>query len=157
MALTLTDREIARLILESKLLPNGYESRMQLTPKRGHSEREVDIVGASGDNFRLILRQSLFNILDFSVILAYRLPRSNELFRLRRYNGRSHEHTNSIERQTFYEFHIHQATERYQEIGAREDAYAVPTDRFADLSGAVECMVVDCNFDRPPQIQRKLL
>jgi hypothetical protein len=130
---------------------------MRLRPKRGHSEREIDIVGSEGSEFSLIFRQSLFNTLDFSVILAYEMPRSNEVFRLRRYNGRSHEHTNSIEQQTFYDFHIHQATERYQEIGSSEDTYAEPTDRFVDLQGAVECVLGDCGFDVPPQLQERLI
>jgi hypothetical protein len=43
---------------------------------------------------------------------------------LRRHNGKSHEHTNQIEAGAFYDFHIHRATERYQELGMREDAYA---------------------------------
>jgi hypothetical protein len=42
----------------------------------------------------LVLRQSILNPLDFSIILAYRPPKSNQLFRLQRYNGKSHEHTN---------------------------------------------------------------
>ncbi|MDZ7814842.1 MAG: DUF1828 domain-containing protein [Planctomycetota bacterium] len=39
---------------------------------------------------------------------------------MRRYNGKSHQHTNKIEGNTFFDFHIHQATERYQEFGERE-------------------------------------
>jgi len=130
---------------------------MRLRPKRGHSEREIDIVGSEGSEFRLIFRQSLFNTLDFSVILAYEMPRSNEVFRLRRYNGRSHEHTNSIEQQKFYDFHIHQATERYQEICSMEDTYAEPTDRYPDLQGGIACMIGDCGFDVPPLLQNRLV
>lgn len=156
MAARLSDEDIARLVQERKPLPDDYQSHMRLKPKRGHSERDLDIIGTDGSDFRLILRQSQFNVLDFSVILAYRFPRSNELFRLRRYNGRSHEHTNSIEQQTFYDFHIHLATERYQEIGANEDTYAEPTDRFGDMQGAIECLLGDCGFDVPPQLQERL-
>jgi hypothetical protein len=71
----------------------------------------LDIKGADGGDYRLVLRQSILNPLDFSIILAYRPPKSNQLFRLQRYNGKSHEHTNPIEEETFYNFHIHQATE----------------------------------------------
>ena len=35
-----------------------------------------------------------------------------------------------MEASTFYDFHIHMATERYQEPGMRGDAYAEATDRF---------------------------
>ena len=125
--------------------------------KRGHKERELDVVGATGSEFRLILRQSEFNPLDFSVILAYRPPTTTPLFRLRRYNGRSHEHTNSLEDQRFYDFHIHRATERYQdESGFREDSFAEPSSRFADFAGAVRCMIEDCAFERPVSDQTTL-
>ena len=158
MPVRLNERDIARLIQERKPLPDDYQSHIELRAKRGHRERELDVTGSDGDEFRLILRQSTHNTLDFSVILAYRLPGSNEVFRLRRYNGRSHIHSNSIERQTFYyEFHAHQATERYQEIGAREDSYAEPTDRYSDIQSALDCMFQDCGFELPLQHQGRLL
>jgi hypothetical protein len=71
---------------------------------------------------------------------------------LRRHNGRSHEHTNQIEASTFYDFHIHMATERYQELGMREDAYAEATDRFGDMtarSAACWTMAGPPPADRP--------
>ena len=89
--------------------------------------------------------------------MAVRVPQSNRLFRLRRNNGRSHEHTNSIEGDTFYDFHIHTATERYQDLGSREDAYAEATDRYSDYAGAVDCMLADAGFDIPFDNQPKLL
>ena len=99
----------------------------------------------------------MLNALDFSAILAVHVPHSTRLFRLRRYNGKSHEHTNSIERETFYDYHIHVATERYQEIGAHEDAYAETTDRYSDLESAVECLLGDAAFDVPRDAQMRLL
>jgi hypothetical protein len=33
--------------------------------------------------------------------------------------------------------HVHMATERYQEAGFHEEAYAVPTDKFRHVEGAV--------------------
>lgn len=155
MVLLLSDSEIARLIMEPKHLPHDYRDRIRVRPKRGHSERELDIAGVSSE-FRVILRQSEFNALDFSVILAYRPPRLNDVFRLRRYNGKSHEHTNKIEHQTFYNFHIHTATERYQQSGFREDAFAEPTDRFSDFQGAIRSMLIDCGFVIPEDPQREL-
>lgn len=156
MPVRLTEEQIARLLRERKPLPANFGSRVQLRPKRGHRERELDINGEDGGQFRLIFRQSEFNVLDFSVILAYRLPNSTEVFRLRRHNGRSHEHTNPIERVTFYDFHIHQATERYQEIGAPEDMFAEPTDRFGDFDQATECLLADCGFAIPPNQNPRL-
>ena len=151
-----SDQDIQRLIKEKKPLPKDYKVKIQVRPKRGHKERELDIEGEDGNDFRLILRQSTINPLDFSIILIYRPPKSNILFRLRRYNGRSHEHTNTIEGNTFYDYHIHQATERYQHIGAREDTYAEPTNRFSDFHQAISCIINDCGFEIPSGIQISL-
>ena len=133
-----------------------YRKRLVLREKRGHKERELDVNGLGGNQFRLILRQSIFNHLDFSIILAYLPKNTNQVFRLRRYNGKSHEHTNQIEKNTFYDFHIHTATERYQDLGAREDAFAEPTKRFSDFHSALGCMLEDCGFDLPADPQKKL-
>jgi len=152
----LSDQDIERLIKEKKHLPANYQGKIQVQPKRGHKERELDIKGEDGNDFRLILRQSLFNPLDFSIILVYRPPQSNILFRLRRYNGKSHEHTNPIEGGTFYDYHIHQATERYQQIGAKEDTYAERTNRFSDFHQAISCIINDCGFEIPSGTQRSL-
>lgn len=128
-----------------------------MKPKRGHKERELEVTGESGSEFKLILRQSNFNPLDFSVILAYRPPKSSQLFRLCRYNGKSHEHTNKLEKETFYTFHIHRATERYQvESGEREDGFAEPTTRYGDFPGALNAMLDDCGFTKPDNLQSLL-
>lgn len=156
MAIRLSESEISRLLAERKPLTEDYRERIQARPKRGHKEREIDIKGSASSEFRLILRQSEFNPLDFSVILAFRPPKSNQLFRLCRYNGKSHEHTNKLEEQTFYDFHIHRATERYQDAGLREDWYADPTDRYADFNAALGCMLRDCGFDLPINPQAAL-
>lgn len=149
MAVVLSDAEIAALIQEPKLLPPEYRRRMTTRPKRGHRERELDVVGANGSEFRVILRESLINPLDFSVILAWMPPQSTVVFRLRRYNGRSHEHTNVLEGHRFYAFHVHEATERYQQSGLREDAYAQPSEWFQDFQGAVRRLVAECGFVLP--------
>jgi hypothetical protein len=119
---------------------------LQLKDKRGHREREFDVAGARGSRFRVLLRQSASNVLDFSVILLFLPKGTNLAFRLRRYNGKSHEHGNRIERDKFYAFHVHTATERYQDVGMSEDSYAEPTDRFCDLGSAIECLRRDCAF-----------
>lgn len=131
---------------ERKSAPADWPNRIRLRPKRGHREQDLDLLGNGGSEFRLILRQSTVNQFDFSIILAVRIPRSNQLFRLRRYNGKSHEHTNHLEEETFYDFHIHYATERYQNLGTREDAYAEPTDRYVDYRGALRCFIEDARL-----------
>ncbi|MEA3360013.1 MAG: hypothetical protein U9R17_11500 [Thermodesulfobacteriota bacterium] len=156
MSAMLTDQDIALLIGEKKVLPADYRKKIQVHPKRGHKERDLDVKGSDGSDFRLIVRQSLFNPLDFSIILGYRPENSNQFFRLRRYNGKSHEHTNPIEGNIFYDFHIHQATERYQELGAREDTFAKPTKGFSDFNQAVSCMINECGFETPFNPQTSL-
>lgn len=152
MPILFSDSDIQRLLSEEKPLPLDFQKQIQLKPKRSHKEDEFDFNGKDGSEFRLILRQSKINQFDFSIILAYRIPKSSALFRLRRYNGKSHPHTNSIENKTFYDFHVHTATERYQESGWREDTYAEPTDRFADFHGALRCMLLDCAFIMPSDL-----
>jgi hypothetical protein len=151
-----SDQEIEALLRERKPLPDNWRDQVRLRPKRGHQERDLEIIGNAGNQFRLILRQNRINPLDFSIILAVRVPQSNQLFRLRRYNGRSHEHTNHIEDETFYDFHIHVATERYQEFGTREDAYAEATDRYGDFHGALRCLLADAGLVVPPTVQGDL-
>ena len=153
MATNLTDTEIAALIAEAKQLPDDYQSRVQTRPKRGHRERELDIDGANGSKFMLILRQSSINPLDFSVILAWVPPNSSTPFRLRRYNGKSHEHSNTLDSQRFYDFHVHRATERYQQSGLREDSFAEQTARYQDYQGALRCLIQDCGFQLPANQQ----
>jgi hypothetical protein len=151
-----SDSEIAQMIQERKPLPDNYHARVQLRDKRGHKEREFDITGENGTQYRLILRQSDFNALDFSIILAVNASDSNQIFRLRRYNGKHGEHTNPIEGNTFYDFHIHLATKRYQESGAREDTFAEVTDRYADFNTALQCMLKDCGFETTRDTQQNL-
>jgi hypothetical protein len=156
MDVILTDSEIAALITEAKPLPNDYQRRVVTNQKRGHRERELELVGAQGNTFRIILRQSSANPLDFSVIWAWLPPQRQTLFRLCRYNGRSHEHTNVLEAQKFYACHVHRATERYQQSGLREDSFAEATNRYQDLSSALQCLIEDCNFQIPPNHQPEL-
>ena len=150
----LPDHEIAALIAEFKRSPADFHNRIApRSPKRRHFEGEIHIDGIDGSRFRVITRQAQMNPLDFSVILAVELPRTNALFRLRRYNGKSHEHTNRIEGQRIRGFHIHYATERYQAIGADHDGFAEATNRYADFWEAVGCMMEDCScaIDPGPQ------
>lgn len=150
---TYTDAQIAALIGERKRLPAGWRVRMRPRPKRGHRDAALVIVGDAENEFRLITRQSVHDHLNFSVIPGVRDQRSRRIFRLLRYNGRSHLHTNSIEGDRFFDFHIHRATERYQEKGQSEETYAVTTDQYCDLHGALACMIADAGFEDPePQL-----
>ena len=149
MPIIYSDLEIASLVRECKALPADWYNQIDLKAKRGHHEKHLDITGQAGNEFRLILRKNRINNFDFSIILAVLVPGSNHLFRLCRYNGKSHQHTNHIEKKTFHDFHIHVATERYQQLGTREDAYAKPTGRYGDYDGAFRCLLGDANLKVP--------
>jgi hypothetical protein len=96
LPITLTESQIAALLAERKVLPDSFLERAIPKPKRGHREAELHVTGDQGSDFRFIFRMANWSQLDFTAILAVRLPRVNTVFRLRRYNGRSHEHTNRI-------------------------------------------------------------
>ena len=150
MPVIYSDSEIATFVAERKPLPHNWRTQLQLKPKRGHDESELVVTGAEQSEFHIFVRRSRFNPMDFSVILGVRVPQSNRIFRLRRYNGKSHQHTNKLEGQTFYDFHIHMATERYQMQGnrePREDSYAEVTARYGDVTGALDSLIADATFE----------
>jgi hypothetical protein len=144
----LTDQRISELIAEPKHIPQGLCTARAMAERNGHNHKEFDVLCESENRFVIKLRQLCINPLDFSVILGYQLPGLNTIFRLRRYNGK-HYHSNTLESQRFYGFHIHTATERYQTAGFRPDHFATPTDRYWDLDSAIDCMLVDCGFRSP--------
>ena len=133
-------------------MPPNYSGRLKLSPKAGHEERALDLPEPDTGVFRIILRKCLLNQLDFSVILGFIPPGESQPILLRRYNGRSHQHTNKLEREaTFYDFHIHTATERYQVHPAfKAEHYAEVTDRYVDFQGAFRCLSQDCGLVFPP-------
>jgi len=137
-----SDNEIHQLIQEPQR-PLSAKYKLRLKSKGAHEEQDIELEGTKGNRFRLLLRRSRKNSLDFSVILAYCPSETSKEFRLCRYNGK-HQHTNNLEKQSFDDFHIHHATERYQEIGAKEETYAEQTDRFSDLESALQCLINDC-------------
>ncbi len=150
MSITYTDEQIETLIREPKQLPKDYRAHLALREKRGHREQNYVLRGQEENEFQIILRQSRSNPLNFSVILAVIVPGTNRVFRLRRYNSRTHAHSNHLEKHKFaYLCHIHQATARYQEAGSDEESFAESTDRFSDLDGALDCMLKDCGFILP--------
>ena len=155
MPVDLTDPQILELVETPKPLPAAYPSVLaRATERRKHKRSDLQVESTFG-RFRIMLRQNILNALDFSAIFGYHMPSSSRVFRLRRYNGK-HYHTNRIEQETISGFHIHRATERYQAIGAKEDAFAESTDRYSMLSDALNCLLEDCNFIPPEDGQSSL-
>ena len=152
------DDTIAQLIAEVKPLPKDALKKLRPDLSSGKGRRELEIVGAGGSEFRVMVRQVVKYPDNFSVILAFKMPNSSAVFVLRRYNSKE-EHTNRLEGETFFGYHIHMATQRYQEVGRREECYALATDRYSNVMTAIECLIDDCGFQRHPdeEYDRSLL
>jgi hypothetical protein len=147
----LADENIEELIQIQKPLPPNYKKLLRFRNKpysERHEEAQLDVSVGEYGSFRIMIRKNLINPLDFSVILGYIPPERLSLFRLRRYNG-IHEHINRIEGIRFRDFHIHYATQRYQEAGWDIDGYAKPTDKYVTIDEALEVYLDECNFIRP--------
>ena len=151
-----SDQEITALIEERKVLPDDKRNKFRKTTRRGNDEYYLNVTGEDRNKFQVIVRMSVFNKLNFSVILGVKVPPPKKFFRLKRYNGDYHEHTNTIEDEVVMGFHIHTATERYQVNGSREEAYAKPTERYTDVNGALKCLFADANFEDRNALQETL-
>jgi len=156
----LTDDEIAGLLKESKPLPVNWRVRLKPLPKSGfkHLQREFQVRGVNGNAYRVVLRQSIVNILDFSVILFFQ-DKDGVEFRLCRYNGRHpSRHTNRLEKARGHvnaifqdQFHIHMATERYQQEGYEIDGYAEVTDRYSSFESVIGEFMKATGFQLPEE------
>lgn len=149
----LTDQRIERLLREGK---PTIETRRLLRafaasdPRHGHRRLVRRFVGDSGTAFALHLRQSSLDAYDFSVILTLVPLGGGPEINLLRHNGRGHTHRNKIEKTRLPStFHVHIATERYQQHGYEIDGYAEATTTFDSLATALDAMLRVASF-RPP-------
>lgn len=109
-----------------------------------------------GQVFVIKCRQSTENPLDFSIILVWRDENGNE-YRLLRCNGPHPScHTNRWEKRKGIEghtfgpcFHIHRATQRYQESDFEIDGFAEPTEVYSDYERAISHLVTLAGFVDP--------
>ncbi len=111
-----TDTEIGKFVLESKKYDGPIENFFRFKESDGHKKASIELPRPDGSMFVVKLRQNKNMVTDFSVILTYQEKGANQDFKLRRYNGR-HEHTNKLEKLKFFDFHVHYATQRYQDAG----------------------------------------
>ena len=138
----ITDDRIQDFINEKKILSKDFHPVFK--DKLGHKVFEKEVLGEEGNTYKIIIRQSKINPLDFSVIFGIVIE--GQIFRIRRYNGDSHDHTNKIEEELIEGFHIHKATQRYQERGFREEGFAEKSTRYSDWSTALKVMLRENNF-----------
>jgi hypothetical protein len=156
----LKDDEIAGLLKEWKPLPENWKTRLKPLPKSGfkHPQRDLQVCGVNGNTFRIVIRQSTVNVLDFSVILVFQ-DKDGVEFRLCRYNGRHpSDHTNKLEKTKGHanaifrdQFHIHMATERYQQAGYKIDEYAEATDTYSSFDSALSEFIRANGFQSPQE------
>jgi len=137
------------LLEELKTLPRDYVRHLKVVKKSRmqYSQAELPVTGELGSEFKVVIRKNLHDPLDFSVILVY-LPREEgKGFILRRYNGK-HIHKNHLEGNELHDYHVHMATERYQQAGLKPEGYAEVSDGYASVQQATECLFRDANFQR---------
>lgn len=160
MADIIADVRIAAMISEPKALPENWREELaNLKNRVGRHESQIDLTGANGTQFRVIVSLRHPNPGDFTVILMLDSPDHPD-FRLLRYDGSGHVHKNTLEGDRIIRKpHIHRATERYQiaTYQRRPDGYAEETQRYQDLPGAWDCFRTDVNLVFPDNADDKLL
>lgn len=142
--LVLSDEQIAALLATKKRVTNpGTRWKLQ----RGSNQKNYMLEDADGQKFTLFLRQNVRLLESFSCGILYQAPNGTSIT-LTRYNGSDHEHGNPLDGQKLEpQCHIHVASARYMEAGRKSEHHATPTDRYADLNGALRAIVSDCNIE----------
>lgn len=142
----LNDSEIEYLNNVPKYYLGGESLKWKIKDK----SRKLDVPVSSEDGqhaFIIYFRQCEKHENNFSC--GVRLVRSGkDDITLVRYNGSSHVHVNFIEKDKMeFKCHIHLAAERYWAIGRKLEDYAVSTERYQNLAGAIQCLLVDYKIE----------
>jgi hypothetical protein len=150
----LPDAEIAELLAEVKRIPSQWRALLKPKVKSNtkYGQNEFSFKGHAGHSFALSIRTANDNLLDFSIILAF--SDGGHEYNLIRHNGKhKSDHTNIIEHRLGLPdsrlrnvFHIHHATQRYQEQDLQIEGFAQPTTLYSDVEGAIELMVSRYGF-----------
>lgn len=90
------------------------------------------------------IRQTVDRPLNFSVILTHERKSGNYV--LVRYNGNHGSHTNRLTKETINGPHIHYITEEYQRRTTHPDGYAISTDKYTDINGAIAAFMEDMHI-----------
>ncbi|MCC7307593.1 MAG: hypothetical protein IT173_08505 [Acidobacteria bacterium] len=144
---SITDRKIAELLqMRKRVTYPGTRAKN----KDGHEQFNYKVISSDDADleFSLYTRQNLRAGMedDFSCGVSWLAP-NGEVLTLARYNGSSHPHRNQIEGNVLScESHIHTATERYIRANKKAEGFAVPTDRYRTLKGALHCLASDCSI-----------
>lgn len=144
----LSDQEINKLICDLKRVKSEILRNIQFKIQNNsrHEIWDYQLVSEIGNVYQIRIRKNTLNRVDFSVILTY-IDENRNFYNLKRYNG-IHDHTNKLEKNKFRDFHIHTATQRYQEEGYQIEGYAETTNGYSTWQEALDKMLNDCNFKR---------
>lgn len=144
---SITDEKIKKLLSMPKRVTNpGSRPRI----KDGHEQFNFKVKTLGDIEYEMTLytrKNSRIGMEDdFSCGLCWNAP-NGESLTLVRYNGSSHTHPNYLEKEVLgFECHIHRATEKYIKANRRPEGFAEATNRYQSLSGALHCLVSDCNI-----------
>lgn len=143
---SLTDTDLDGL---RKMAKRVLNPKARTTQKEGTDQRDYKIASEVGDHdFILYTRQNMRPGMEDDFSCGLRIVRPNgSTLTLCRYNGLSHRHRNPLEGEEFlFKPHIHRATERYIQADRQPEGYAIETDAFRTLKGALHCLVKDCSI-----------
>ena len=141
----MTDQEIQALINVPKYIPRKW--RFQLREESGFLRFDAQLEADVPEKFVLKGRVAIDDSSDYSAILHVVLS-TGEKINLIRCNG-PHKHKNKLEKTHFNSTHMHMATERYMEIGAKAEGFAFPLNHaYHDLETAVEYLMNVVNIGR---------
>ena len=144
---SLTDDKIADLLNCQKQLTNP-QARSKI--KEGHEQINYNATATdnSGHRFEIYIRQNLREGMkdDFSYGISWIAP-NGETLTLKRYNGPSHDHPNHLEKQRLgRKCHVHIATEKYIKANRKAEGFAMISNNFSTIDGALHCLVTECNI-----------
>ncbi len=141
--IVIDDEQIQQKIMIEKIV---------VSCKSKGASHDITLSDDNDNTYKMYVRQNKKIANSFSCGIRCILSDGRD-FTLRRYNGPSHSHTNKLEDQKIDKVaHIHQATQRYQEKGLKEDLYAEESDRFSKLSEALNCLCEDCHITDPDHL-----
>lgn len=145
---SITDDKIKELLNCPKRLTN---SQARSKKKDGHEQVNYKAVAldSSGHIFEIYKRQNLREGMedDFSCGINWLAP-NGETLTLKRYNGSNHDHSNHLQKVRLgITCHIHIATEQYIKANRKAEGFAIATNRYNSVEGALHCLVTDCKIN----------
>ncbi|XDZ50251.1 hypothetical protein AB8Q18_08570 [Neisseriaceae bacterium CLB008] len=142
---TITDQDLDDLI---KCHKRATKNARDIPDKR-HIKKDFSLVASKYPEYKftLYIRHSLEMEDDYTVGLRVSLPKEKNPLTLVRFNGSSHGHKNVLEDESFpFNEHIHKATERYIKAKLKAEGYALVTDQYTTVEGALLHACEICNI-----------